>query len=116
MTGEQTERDDDLGPGGDVEVPPPPPPWSGRAQALAAVLWSSFLAACFATMLFFALVDPALIHEGAPPELEATRMTAYGIGFFFFWVVAAIASAVSVYLLLTSRMFEQDQRDKDGPR
>jgi hypothetical protein len=112
MTGEQTERDDDWGPGEDVDVPPPRP-WSSRAQVLAAVLWSSFLAACFATMLFFAFVDPGMIHEGAAPEMEMTRMTGYGVGFFFFWMVAAIASAVSVYLVRTSHI---DARDKDDPR
>jgi hypothetical protein len=111
MTGEPEERDDDWIPGEAVEAPPPKP-WGSRAQVLAAVLWSSFLAACLATMLFFAWVDPGMIHEGSAPELEATRMTAYGIGFFFFWFVAIVASAVSVYLIRTSHL---GGREGDGP-
>jgi len=81
---------------------PPPRPWSTRAQLLAAVLWPSLLAASFATMLFFAFIDPGLLHEGSAAEIEASRMTAYGIAFFFFWLIAALSSAVSVYLVRTS--------------
>ncbi len=47
---------------------PPPRPWSTRAQLLAAVLWPSLLAASFATMLFFAFIDPGLLHEGSAAE------------------------------------------------
>jgi hypothetical protein len=83
---------------------PPTKPWGSRAQVVAAVLWSSFLAACFATMVFFAFVDPELLHEDTLPELEIDRMTGYGIGFFFFWIVALIASAVAVYLIRTSHL------------
>jgi len=112
-SGEQDKQIEDGGPDDDVEAPPPPPPWGGRAQVLAAVLWSSFLAACLATMLFFAYVDPGIIHEPDTPGLETTRMTAYGVGFFFFWFVAVVASAVSVYLIRTSHLSD---RDKDGPQ
>jgi hypothetical protein len=92
------------------DTPPAHRPWSFTAQMLAAVLWPSFLAACLATMLFFAIVDPSMIHEGAPPELEMTRMTGYGIGFFFFWLIAAVSSAVSVYLLRTAHVSGADDR------
>lgn len=112
MTGEpREERDDDWGPDEDVEAPPAKP-WGARAQVIAAVLWSSFLAACFATMVFFAFVDPGLLHDDSTVEIEVTRMTGYGVGFFFFWAVAAIASAVSVYLIRTSHLAD---RDKDEP-
>lgn len=85
------------------ELPDPPRPWSTAAQTVAAVLWPSFLAAAMATMLFFAFVDPALVHEATSPPLEVNRMTGYAIGFFFFWFVTAVSSAVSVYLLRTGR-------------
>lgn len=91
-----------------VEVPPPRP-WSARAQVLAAVLWPSFLAASLATMLFFALVDPALVHDSSVPEPEQTRMAVYGIMFFFFWLVTTISSAVSVYLIRTSHLAAEDE-------
>ena len=90
---------------------PPPRPWSTRGQVLAAVLWPSLLAASFATMLFFAFIDPGLLHEGSATEIEASRMTAYGIAFFFFWLIAAISSAVSVYLVRTSPGTSPDRDD-----
>jgi hypothetical protein len=112
MTGERQERDDhgmdDGDPGDDVEETPSKP-WSTTTQAVAAVGWSSFLAACFATMLFFAFIDPGLIHPAITPHVEITRMTGYGIGFFFFWLVCAIAGAVAVYLVRTAHTTDQDQ-------
>ncbi|MGI9329630.1 MAG: hypothetical protein ACR2QB_02855 [Gammaproteobacteria bacterium] len=78
-------------------------PWSRRAQAIAAVLWPSFLAAAFATMLFFSFVDPGDMEHAMRLPMEHTRMTGYGLGFFFFWVITVISSAVSVYLLRTAR-------------
>lgn len=82
----------------------PPPPWSRAAQAVAAVLWPSFLAASFATMLFFAFVDPELLGQATTPAMDLSRMTGYAIGFFFFWMITLISSAVSVYLVQTAHM------------
>jgi len=66
------------------------------------VVWASFLAACLATMLFFAFFDPLLLGEdGAPPRWLADRMTGYTVGFFFFWIVCAIASAFTAFLVDT---------------
>ncbi len=91
---------------------PLPPAWSSRAQVIAAVAWPSFLAAAFATMLFFAFVDPSLLHDASVPDVESTRMTDYGLTFFFFWAVAAISSAVSVYLIRTSHLPPGDGDDR----
>ena len=89
----------------------PPQPWTPRAQVLAAVLWPSLLAASFATMLFFAFVDPESLHDGAAADIERFRMTAYGITFFFFWLIAALSSAVSAYLVRTSPGSPPDRND-----
>ena len=86
-------------------------PWSRRAQAIAAVLWPSFLAAAFATMLFFAFVDPGDMEHAMRLPMQHTRMTGYGLGFFFFWIITVISSAVSVYLLRTAR---RDSRNNNG--
>lgn len=83
------------------------------AQTAAAILWPSFLAASLATMLFFAFVDPEHIHEFTTPPLELTRMAGYGVGFFFFWFVAAMSSAVSVYLLRTARPDPHGNADRE---
>jgi hypothetical protein len=89
----------------------PPRRWSPRTQVLAAVLWPSLLAASFATMLFFAFVDPELLDEVPAADVETSRMTAYGITFFFFWLIAALSSAVSVYLVRTSPGSPPDGND-----
>lgn len=88
-----------------------PRPWSPRAQALAAVLWPSLLAASFATMLFFAFIDPELLHDSPASDIETSRMTVYGIAFFFFWLIAALSSAVSVYLVRTLPGNAADRND-----
>ncbi|HVN43804.1 MAG TPA: hypothetical protein VMT66_01030 [Steroidobacteraceae bacterium] len=71
---------------------------------VALVLWPSFLAACAASLLFFAAVDPALLRDAGPRLFAGLeRETGYALGFLFFWAVAAIASALSVYLIRTAR-------------
>jgi hypothetical protein len=89
-------------------------PWGRRAQAIAAVIWPSFLAAAFATMLFFAFVDPADIELASGPLPGGSRMTGYGLGFFFFWLIALISSALSVFLLRTARRSSRDRDDGKG--
>ena len=54
------------------------------------------------TLLFFAFVDPESLHDGSAADIESFRMTAYGVTFFFFWLIAALSSAVSAYLVRTS--------------
>jgi hypothetical protein len=75
-----------------------------RRIDLGLVLWTSFLAACAASLMFFDVVDPALLQD-AGPRLFAhlDREAGYAIGFIFFWGIGAIASALSVYLMRTER-------------
>jgi hypothetical protein len=75
-------------------------PRSERAMDIGRVLWPSFLAACGASVLFFAVVDPALLR-GAGPRLFANldREAGYALGFFFFWATGAVASTLSVFLI-----------------
>ena len=66
-------------------------------QRLLWVLWPAFLVAAAAELVFFALVDPAdLAVFGVP--VAAGRMPVYTIGVFFFWAIAAAASALTVFL------------------
>ncbi len=66
-------------------------------QRLGWVLWPSFLMASVAELAFFAVVDPTdLTLFGVP--VEAERMTVYAIGFFAFWLIGAISSALTVFL------------------
>lgn len=88
-------------------------PWGRRAQALAAVLWPSFLAAALATMLFFAFVDPGELLGALSYPLELDRMGGYAAGFFFFWLIALVSSGVSVFLLSTARRDARHGNRKD---
>ena len=77
---------------------------SGLGMDAARVLWPSFLAACAASVLFFAAVDPVLLR-GAGPRLFADldREAGYALGFFFFWAIGAGASTLSVFLIRSSQ-------------
>lgn len=67
------------------------------AQRLGWVLWPAFLVACVAELAFFSLVDPTDLHLfGWPVELD--RMTMYTLGFFAFWALGGISSALTVFL------------------
>lgn len=71
---------------------------------LGLVLWPSFLAACGASVLFFAAVDPLLLRDAGPHIFAGIeRESGYALGFAFFWATGAAASALSVYLIRTAR-------------
>ena len=74
--------------------------WSRNAQAVATVVWISFLAASVATMLFFALFDPVELFATA--GLEIGSQSGYALGFFFFWFISAGCSAVTAWLVRTA--------------
>ena len=77
--------------------------WSPFSQDLAATLWPSFLAASLATMFFFAFVDPSVFAEGAvTPHWPEGRMAGYALGFFFFWAICTLSSALTLYLARTA--------------
>lgn len=108
--------DDEEEVGQDDGPAPPPRRLGPAAQAAAAILWPSFLVASVATMVFFAFVDPALIHESTEPPLDMNRTTGYALGFFFFWIVTAASSALTAYLLRTSPPeAPPGQRGRGGP-
>lgn len=67
------------------------------AQRLGWVLWPSFLVACAAELAFFAVFDPADLQLFGVP-IEAERMPVYTIGFFAFWIIGAVSSAMTVFL------------------
>lgn len=71
------------------------------ARLLMVVLWPSFLVAIVAEGFFFSFFDPAeLPLVGGNPAL--TPLAAYTVGFFFFWVLCALASMLTCYLIGTS--------------
>jgi hypothetical protein len=80
----------------DSRTPTPPP-----IQRYSATLWPSFLSAGVATVLFFAFFDPntLLACEGGP---LLTRIGAYSVGFFLFWLLTAGSSIATMYYLSTT--------------
>jgi hypothetical protein len=93
---------------------------SNLTQRILWVLWPSFLVAAVAELLVFAVIDPADLHVFGVP-VEAGRMPIYTLGFFFFWVIGASASALTVFLqrspLEVNRCpLEADNRPADCPK
>ena len=79
-----------------------PSTWTHRRQEVGVIAWASFLTACIATMVFFAVFDPLLLaNDDNPPGWLANRMTGYAVGFFFFWIVTLVAALLTAYLLDT---------------
>jgi len=65
-------------------------------QQIISVMWPSFLTASAATIIFFTLFDPVELSliSGGP---EITRLGGYTIGFFCFWLLTSISSALTCY-------------------
>ncbi len=78
-------------------------------QLLAAVLWPTFLLAGMADGVFFTLFDPVevLLCVGEPPF---SRLAAYSIGFFGFWLLGIAASASTIYFLRPGESFNRRPR------
>lgn len=82
-----------------IEVPSREPSRSHRVLLLGSVLWPSFLTAGVATAIFFANLDPEALRAATFPSWEISRMAGYTVGFFMFWAVTALSSAVTLLLL-----------------
>ena len=73
-----------------------------RARTAGVVAWCSFLTACGATTVLFAFFDPETLRYG-DAGWWPSRHTAYALGFFFFWLVAACSAALTIYMAHTER-------------
>ena len=79
------------------------PSWSRFRECVSVIAWTSFLAACIETMVFFAFFDPMMLGViGATPTWMALRPMAYAAGFFFFWVFTFASSTLTAYMLDSS--------------
>lgn len=67
-------------------------------QRVSAVLWPAFLCAGAATGVFFTFFDPIVLLEceGEPPM---SRIGAYTLGFFMFWLLCTASSLGTSYFL-----------------
>jgi hypothetical protein len=71
------------------------PPMKRRSLML--ILWPSFLMAGVASAVVFALIDP--LDVSLFGYFQPGREALYASGFFFFWVVGALSSMLTFYLL-----------------
>jgi len=76
--------------------------WSRDKQAVFTVVWISFLIAAVGTMLFFALFDPVDLSGIFDADLDVSRDAGYAVGFFFFWILCAICSGLTAFLVRTA--------------
>jgi len=84
--------------------------WSRNRQAIAIVVWISFLSAAVGTMVFFALFDPVDLSGIFRPDLNVSRDAGYAVGFFFFWALCAACSAITAWLVRTAPRREKRRR------
>lgn len=75
------------------------------------VLWPAFLIAIVAEGIFFSMIDPAELRI-VGSYLNGSRLAAYTIAFFVFWVLFACASGITWFLGRTigepPRRFDED--------
>ncbi|MER1966354.1 hypothetical protein [Castellaniella sp. GW247-6E4] len=60
------------------------------------ILWPSFLVAGVTSAIVFALVDPQDVVF--LDHLSASRQLVYSLGFFTFWMMAALSSALTLQI------------------
>ena len=79
-----------------------------RIQQAITVLWPSFLTAIVATGVFFSAFNPRdLIPFNL--DIDISPMAAYSIGFFVFWIIAAISSYGTLYFIISNSRFLNKQ-------
>jgi len=88
----------------DVPIPDKIP----RIQQAISVLWPSFLTAIVATGVFFSAFNPRdLIPFNL--DIDISPLAAYSIGFFVFWIIAAISSYGTLYFTISNSRFLNKQ-------
>ncbi len=65
-------------------------------QRIIAILWPSFLTSGVATILFFTAFDPAQLLMYTD-YAEISRLGAYTVGFFLFWLLTTLTGALTCY-------------------
>jgi len=61
-------------------------------------------------MLFFAMFDPEELASALDENLQISRQAGYAVGFFFFWILSAICSGVTAWLVRTAPKRDQHHR------
>jgi len=61
------------------------------------IVWSAFLTAALAELVFFSVFDPFDLHFFGTP-LELSREAIYTMGFFGFWALGILSAALAFAL------------------
>jgi hypothetical protein len=82
--------------------------WSRVKERIGVSLWTSFLAAIVEVGVFFSCINPwAFDHV---PYWLLDQSAIYGLVFFFFWVCTFAATALTAYMLDSSRRTSNGSR------
>lgn len=74
------------------------------------ILWPSFLTAALGSAIAFALVDP--LHLPTPGDYAHGRLEIYTVVFFTLWALAALSSAMTIWLSPRRKALDRlDERD-----
>ena len=76
-------------------------------QRVVAVLWPSFITASIATIIFFTIFDPQDLFY----EYEVSRLGAYTVGFFTFWLFGVFNCMATCYFLKPCKVPEKKDAD-----
>ncbi|MCC2595299.1 hypothetical protein LKR43_02995 [Pusillimonas sp. MFBS29] len=76
-----------------------------QRRSLMWILWPSFLVGAATSATVFALVDPLDITFLG--YLQATRQQVYAGGFFLFWLMAALSSALTLHMAPRGQILDE---------
>jgi hypothetical protein len=79
-----------------------------RIQQAISVLWPSFIVAIVATGIFFSAFNPRdLVPYNL--DIDISPLAAYSVGFFIFWIIAAVSSYGTLYFTISNCRFLSKQ-------
>ena len=74
-------------------------------QRVVAILWPSFITAGIATILFNTAFDPEVLFV----DYDISRLGAYSISFFLFWIFGALTALATCFFLRPCDAFNSKQ-------
>jgi hypothetical protein len=77
-----------------------------KRRSLMLILWPSFLMAGVASAVVFALIDP--LDVAIFGYFRPNRDVLYAAGFFFFWLIAALSSLLTLFMLPSKQEAQHD--------
>lgn len=77
-----------------------------KSRSLMVILWPSFLMAGVASAVVFALIDP--LDVAIFGYFRPSRDVLYAAGFFFFWLIAALSSLLTLLMLPSKQEVQHD--------